>query len=187
LMAYSSIGHIGYALIGLAAATPDGIRGVLVYMAIYLFMNVGAFAVILSMRQNGRMLEGINDLAGLSRTQPGLALALAIFMFAMAGIPPTAGFFSKLYIFLAAIETRQTAMITLAIIGVVTSVVGAFYYLRVVKVMYFDEPAGAFDRPITAELKAVLFVTAVVTMFFFLLPDPVAGAAHAAAASLFVK
>lgn len=187
LMAYSSIGHIGYALIGLAAATPDGIRGVLVYMAIYLFMNVGAFAVILSMRQNGRMLEGINDLAGLSRTQPGLALALAIFMFAMAGIPPTAGFFSKLYIFLAAIETRQTAMIALAIIGVVTSVVGAFYYLRVVKVMYFDEPAGAFDRPITAELKAVLFVTAVVTMFFFLLPDPVAGAAHAAAASLFVK
>ena len=187
LMAYSSIGHIGYALIGLAAATPDGIRGVLVYMAIYLFMNVGTFAVILSMRQQGRMLEGINDLAGLSRTQPGLALALAIFMFAMAGIPPTAGFFSKLYIFLAAIETHQTAMIALAIIGVVTSVVGAFYYLRVVKVMYFDEPVGAFDRPMPAELKAVLFVTAVVTMFFFLLPDPIAGSAQAAAASLFVK
>ncbi len=187
LMAYSSIGHVGYALIGLAAATPSGIRGVLVYMAIYLFMNVGTFAVILCMRQQGRMLEGINDLAGLSRTQPGLALALAIFMFAMAGIPPTAGFFSKLYIFLAAIETHQTSMIALAIIGVVTSVVGAFYYLRVVKVMYFDEPAGVFDRPITAELKAVLFVTAVVTMFFFLLPDPVAGSAQAAAASLFVK
>jgi len=184
LMAYSSIGHIGYALIGLAAATPAGIRGVLVYMAIYLFMNVGTFAVILCMRQKGKMLEGINDLAGLSRTQPGLALALAIFMFAMAGVPPAAGFFSKLYIFLAAIDAHLNG---LAIIGVVTSAIGAFYYLRVVKVMYFDEPAGAFDRPITVELKAVLLVAAVVTMFFFLLPDPVVGSAEAAAASLFVK
>jgi NADH-quinone oxidoreductase subunit N len=184
LMAYSSIGHIGYALIGLAVATPAGIRGVLVYMAIYLFMNVGTFAVILNMRQNGKMLEGINDLAGLSRTQPGLALALAIFMFAMAGIPPTAGFFSKLYIFLAAIDAHLNG---LAVIGVVTSVVGAFYYLRIVKVMYFDEPAGAFDRPMPVELKAVLFVTAVATLFFFLLPDPVVGSAEAAAASLFAK
>jgi len=185
LMAYSSIGHIGYALIGLAAASPAGIRGVLVYMAIYLFMNVGTFAVILCMRQQGRMLEGINDLAGLSRTQPGLALALAIFMFAMAGIPPTAGFFSKLYIFVAAIEAHQSALTGLAIIGVVASVVGAFYYLRIVKVMYFDEPAGSFDRPLAPELKAVLVVAAVVTMFFFLLPDPVVGSAAAAAASLF--
>ena len=184
LMAYSSIGHIGYALIGLAAASPSGIRGVLVYMAIYLFMNVGTFAVILCMRQQGKMLEGINDLAGLSRTQPGLALALAIFMFAMAGIPPTAGFFSKLYIFLAAIDAKLTG---LAIIGVVTSVVGAFYYLRIVKVMYFDEPTGAFDRPISPELKAVLVITAIVTLFFFLLPDPIVGSAEAAAASLFAK
>ena len=184
LMAYSSIGHIGYALIGLASASPSGIRGVLVYMAIYLFMNIGTFAVILCMRQQGKMLEGISDLSGLSRTQPGLALALAIFMFAMAGIPPTAGFFSKLYIFLAAIDAKLTG---LAIIGVVTSVVGAFYYLRIVKVMYFDEPAGAFDHPISPELKAVLVVTAIVTMFFFLLPDPIVGSAEAAAASLFAK
>src|SRR5207302_683126 len=99
LMAYSSIGHVGYALIGLAAATPNGIRGVLVYMAIYLFMNIGTWTVILCMRQRGQMLEGISDLSGLGRSQPGLALALAIFMFALAGIPPTAGFFSKLYIF----------------------------------------------------------------------------------------
>ncbi|HEV2189411.1 MAG TPA: NADH-quinone oxidoreductase subunit NuoN [Stellaceae bacterium] len=182
LMAYSSIGHIGYALIGVAAASPAGIRGVLIYMAIYLFMNVGTFAVILCMRQQGRMVEGINDLAGLSRSHPGLALALAIFMFAMAGIPPTAGFFSKLYIFLAAIDVH---LIGLAVIGVVASVVGAFYYLRIVKVMYFDEPVGSFDRPLAPELKAVLLVTAVVTMFFFLLPDPVAGSAAAAAASLF--
>jgi NADH-quinone oxidoreductase subunit N len=130
------------------------------------------------------MLEGINDLAGLSRSQPGLALALAIFMFAMAGIPPTAGFFSKLYIFLAAIDAHLNG---LAVIGVVTSVVGAFYYLRIVKVMYFDDPAGAFDRPIAVELKAVLVVTAIVTLFFFLLPDPLAGSAEAAAASLFAR
>ena len=184
LMAYSSIGHIGYALIGLAAASPAGIRGVLVYMAIYLFMNVGTFAVILCMRQQGKMLEGINDLAGLARTQPGLALALAIFMFSMAGVPPAAGFFSKIYIFVAALDAKLTG---LAIIGVVTSVVGAFYYLRVVKVMYFDEPAAAFDHPITVELKAVLLVAAIITMFFFLLPDPLVGSAEAAAASLFAK
>src|SRR2546423_2767602 len=106
LMAYSSIGHVGYALIGLAAATPSGIRGVLVYMAIYLFMNVGTWAVILCMRQRGRMVEGIADLSGLGRSQPGLALALAIVMFALAASPATAGFFPKLYVFLAALDAQ---------------------------------------------------------------------------------
>jgi NADH-quinone oxidoreductase subunit N len=182
LMAYSSIGHVGYALIGLAAGTTAGIRGVLVYMAIYLFMTVGTWAVILCMRRSGRMLEGISDLAGLSRSQPGLALGLAIFMFALSGIPPTAGFFAKLYVFLAAIDAKLTG---LAVIGVVTSVVSAFYYLRVVKVMYFDEPAAAFDTPIVTELKGVVFVTAVVTMFFFVLPGPIFGAAETAASALF--
>src|SRR5437899_2836406 len=184
LMAYSSIGHVGYALIGLAAGTANGIRGVLVYLAIYLFMTVGTWAAILCMRQKGQMLEGISDLSGLGRSQPGVALALAIFMFAMAGIPPTAGFFSKLYIFLAAIDAH---LVGLAVIGVVTSVVGAFYYLRIVKVMYFDEPLGVFDRPIAVELKWVLAVTAVVTMFFILLPDPIVGSADAAAAALFAR
>src|SRR5436189_374539 len=122
LMAYSSIGHVGYALIGLATGTAAGIRGVLVYMAIYLFMTVGSWAVILCMRRNGRMLEGISDLAGLSRSQPGLALALAIFMFALSGIPPTAGLFAKLYVFLAAIDAKLTG---LAVIGVVNSGVPA--------------------------------------------------------------
>ena len=182
LMAYSSIGHVGYALIGLAAATPSGIRGILVYLAIYLFMNLGTWAVILCMRQKGRMLESISDLSGLGRTQPGLALALGIFMFALAGIPPTAGFFAKLYIFLAAIDAN---LVGLAIIGVVASVVGAFYYLRIVKVMYFDEPLIAFDRPIAPELKAVLVVTAVLTMLFIVWPDPIVGGATAAAAALF--
>jgi len=128
------------------------------------------------------MLEEIADLGGLSREQPGLALALAIFMFALAGIPPTAGLFAKLYVFLAAIDAK---LVGLAVIGVVTSVVSAFYYLRVVRVMYFDEPAGAFDRPLAAELKGVLLVTAIVTLFFFLLPGPIVGAAEAAAAALF--
>jgi NADH-quinone oxidoreductase subunit N len=117
----------------------------------------------------------------LSRSNPGLALALGIFMFAMAGIPPTAGFFSKLYIFLAAIDAHLTG---LAIIGVVTSVVGAFYYLRIVKVMYFDEPQAAFDR-VSPELKGVLVVTAIVVLFFILLPDPLVGGAQVAAQSLF--
>jgi len=184
LMAYSSISHVGYALIGLASGTAPGIRGVLVYMAIYLFMTVGTWAIILCMRRNGRMLEGISDLAGLSRTQPGLAMAFAIFMFALSGIPPTAGFFAKLYVFLAAIDAKLAG---LAVIGVVTSVVSAFYYLRVVKVMYFDEPAGAFDRPLTAELKGVVFVTAVVTLFFFVLPGPIVGGAEAAASALFAQ
>jgi NADH-quinone oxidoreductase subunit N len=184
LMAYSSIGHVGYALIGLAAATPNGIRGVLVYMAIYLFMNLGTWAVILCMQHKGRMVEGIADLSGLGRTQPGLALALGIFMFALAGIPPTAGFFPKLYVFLAAVDAH---LVGLAVIGVVASVVSTFYYLRVVKVMYFDEPIGAFDKPIAPELKWVLVVAAVITMFFILLPDPIVGGAEAAAASLFVK
>src|SRR6516164_3139520 len=184
LMAYSSISHVGYLLIGLAAGTSEGIRGVLVYATIYLFMTVGTWTVILCMRRRGRMLEGISDLAGLSQSQPGLALALAIFMFALSGVPPTAGFFAKLYVFLAAINAQLT---WLAVIGVVTSVVSAFYYLRVVKVMYFDEPVGSFDRPITAELKGVLFVTAVVTLFFFLLPGPIVGGAEAAAAALFAR
>jgi len=182
LMAYSSISHVGYALIGLAAGTASGIRGVLVYMAIYLFMTLGTWAVILCMRRQGRMLEGISDLSGLSRSQPGLALALAIFMFALSGVPPTAGFFGKLYVFLAAIDANLTG---LAVIGVVLSVVSAFYYLRVVKVMYFDEPVPAFDGPISTELKGVVFVTAVVTLFFFVLPGSIFAAAETAAAALF--
>ena len=182
LMAYSSIGHVGYALVGLAAGTESGVRGVLIYMAIYLFMNVGTFAVILCMRQKNRMVERISDLAGLSRTHPAMAVALGIFMFAMAGIPPLSGFFAKVYVFLAAVEA---GLYTLAVIGVVTSVVGAFYYLRIVKVMFFDEPVEAFDRPIGWEMSTVLTVTAVVTLLFFIVPGPILDSASAAAAVLF--
>ncbi len=182
LMAYSSIGHVGYALIGLAAGSAAGVRGILVYLAIYLFMNVGTFAVILCMRREGKLVEGIDDLAGLSRTQPGLALALGIFMFSMAGIPPLAGFFAKIYVFLAAIDAH---LYGLAVIGVLASVVGAYYYLRIVKLMYFDDPAAAFDRPIGREIQAVLVLCALVILFFFAWPGLLVDGADAVAAALF--
>jgi NADH-quinone oxidoreductase subunit N len=182
LMAYSSIGHIGYALVGLAAGTEQGVQGVIIYMAIYLVMNLGTFACILSMRNQGRMLEGIDDLRGLSKTNPMMALALAIFMFSMAGIPPLAGFFGKLYVFLAAIEAELYA---LAIIGVLASVVGAFYYLRIIKLMYFDEPVETLDRPLGLSAAGIMTVTAVAILFFFLVPGPLVEGAGAAAASLF--
>lgn len=181
LMAYSSIGHVGYALIGLAVADQEGVRGMLIYLAIYLFMNVGTFAVILSMRFKGRATEQISDLAGLSKTHPVMALWLAIFMFSMAGIPPLAGFFGKLYVFLAAI---QAELYGLAVIGVLTSVVAAFYYLRIIKVMYFDEPVEAFDRPSRAT-SAILGICGLFVTFFILYPAPILAAASAAAASLF--
>jgi NADH-quinone oxidoreductase subunit N len=182
LMAYSSIGHIGYALVGLAAGTEEGIRGIAIYMAIYLAMNVGAFCCILSMRRQGRLVEGISDLAGLARNQPMMAMAMAIFMFSMAGIPPLAGFFGKLYVFLAAVHE---GLYTLAIVGVLTSVIGAFYYLRIIKVMYFDEPADAFERSSGGEIKAVMAVMGLFTLLFVVYPGPLEGAAEAAAAVLF--
>ncbi|MEW6123407.1 MAG: NADH-quinone oxidoreductase subunit NuoN [Pseudomonadota bacterium] len=181
LLAYSSIGHMGFALVGLAAATPQGVRGVMVYMTIYVAMTLGSFACVLAMRRNGRAVETIDDLAGLARTRPLMALALAGLMFSLAGIPPLAGFLAKYYVFLAAI---QAGLYGLAVIGVLASVVGAYYYLRVVKIMYFDEPADAFD-PMPGELKAVLSVSGLFTVFYFLWPAPLIDAAGAAARALF--
>ncbi len=181
LMAYSSIGHMGFALIGLAAATQEGVQGVLVYMAIYVAMTLGTFACILSMRRDGQMVEDIGDLAGLARTRPTMAFFLAMLLFSLAGIPPLAGFFAKFYVFLAAIKA---GLFTLAVIGVVTSVVGAYYYLAIVKIMYFDEPAKPFE-PMPYELKAVLAVTGLFNLLFFVYPSPLVDAANAAAKSLF--
>jgi NADH-quinone oxidoreductase subunit N len=181
LMAYSAIGHMGYALVGLAPGTPEGIRGALVYMVVYVFMSAGTFAVIIAMRRRGHAVERISELSGLSRTDPGLALAMAIFMFSMAGVPPLSGFFGKLYVFLSAV---QSGLWTLAIVGVLTSVVGAYYYLRVVKVMYFDPPAEAFDRR-PAALSFVAAATGLFTTFFFVFPAPFINAAQAAAKALF--
>jgi len=182
LMAYSSIGHVGYALVGLAAGTAAGVRGVLIYMAIYVFMTLGAFAVILIMKRKGRMVEGIDDLRGLSRTHPRVAAAMAIFMFSMAGIPPLAGFFGKLYVFLAAIEA---GLVWLAVYGVLTSVVGAFFYLRIIKLMYFDEVREPLDRSRDQAVNIVMWATAAFTALFFLLPTPLLNAAGGAAAVFF--
>jgi NADH-quinone oxidoreductase subunit N len=180
LMAYSSIGHVGFALIGLAVGNEAGLRGMLLYMAIYLVMNLGAFGVLLAMRREGRALEGVDDLAGLGRTSPGLALAMAVFMFSMAGIPPLAGFFGKLYVFLAAV---QAGFWTLAVLGVLASVVSAYYYLRIVKVMYFDAPAGAMDT-LPAGVAVVVAGSGLFTALFALFPAPILAAAQAAVAAL---
>jgi NADH-quinone oxidoreductase subunit N len=182
LMAYSSIGHVGYALVGLAAGTEAGVNGVVVYMAIYLVMNMGTFACILCMRRKDVMVEEINDLKGLSKSNPLMALVLAIFMFSMAGIPPLAGFFGKLYVFMAAIDAGLYA---LAVVGVLSSVVGAFYYLRIVKLMYFDEPSEAFDQPIGGEMVLILAGTGTAILLFFVFPGPLLDSAAAAAATLF--
>ncbi len=181
LMAYSSIGHMGFALVGLAAGTAEGVQGVLVYIAIYMAMTLGAFACILSMRHNGRMVEEIADLAGLARTKPAMAFFFALLMFSLAGIPPLAGFFAKYYVFLAAIKANLFA---LAVIGVVTSVVGAYYYLLIVKTIYFDDPMKSFD-PMPLEQAAVLAVAGLFNLLFFVYPAPLLDAATAAAKSLF--
>ncbi len=181
LMAYSSIGHMGFALVGLAAGSEAGVQGVMVYLVIYLAMTLGAFACILAMRRHDQMVEDIDALAGLSRTQPLVAFCLAAIMFSLAGIPPLAGFFAKYYVFLAAIEK---GLYVLAVIGVIASVVGAFYYLRIVKIMYFDEPDGEFD-PMPMELRAVLAVSGIFVIGFLVFAAPIIAAAGAAAGSLF--
>ncbi|HLF58511.1 MAG TPA: NADH-quinone oxidoreductase subunit NuoN, partial [Alphaproteobacteria bacterium] len=184
LLAYSSIGHVGYALIGLSAGGEKGVQSVIIYMTIYLVMVVGTWGCVLCMRQHDRMVEKIGDLAGLGRTHPMLALAMAIFMFSMAGIPPLAGFFGKVYVFLAAIEAQ---LYTLAVIGVLSSVVAAYYYLKIVKLMYFDEPKDALARPINRELAWVIAATGFFTLLFFVYPGPVLTRAGAAAAALFAS
>jgi NADH-quinone oxidoreductase subunit N len=181
LMAYSSIGHMGFALIGLAAGTPEGVQGVLIYMAIYLAMTLGTFACILAMQRGGANVEEISDLAGLARNNPLMALFLGILLFSLAGIPPLAGFFAKFYVFLAAIKA---GLYPLAVLGVLASVVGAYYYLLIVKVMYFDEPAPAFE-PMRQELKFVLAVSGLFTLLFIIYPGPLVDAAAFAAKSLF--
>jgi NADH-quinone oxidoreductase subunit N len=181
LMAYSSIGHMGFALVGLAAGTQEGAQGVLVYIAIYVAMTLGSFAIILTMKRNGQPLESISDFAGLSRTNPAVAFFFAMFLFSLAGVPPLAGFFGKFYVFMAAIKS---GLFVLAVVGVLASVVGAFYYLRIVKLMYFDEPTGALD-PMRVELRTVLAVTGVFNILFFVYPAPLVSAASLAAKSLF--
>jgi len=181
LMAYSSIGHMGFALVGLAAGSEAGVQGVVIYLLIYLAMTLGAFACILSMRRRDAMVEDIGDLAGLSKTNPIMAFMLAMILFSLAGIPPLAGFFAKFYVFLAAIEAN---LYTLAVIGVLASVVGAYYYLRIIKIMYFDEPAEGFES-MPMELRLVLGVSGAFVLLFAFIAGQVGDAAAMAARTFF--
>lgn len=183
LLAYSSIGNIGYALVGLAAGTEQGVQGVVLYMIIYLIMTLGTFACVLAMRRKGRMLEEIGDLSGIARHHPGLAFVFAMLMFSLAGIPPLAGFFAKYFVFAAAVNAGLYA---LAVIGVVTSVVGAYYYIRMVKIMYFDEPKEAFDA-MDGEVKLIAYASGAFTLLFVLpwIASPIIDVAAAAAKSLY--
>jgi NADH-quinone oxidoreductase subunit N len=181
LMAYSSIGHMGFALVGLAANSEAGVRGVIIYMLIYVVMTLGTFAFIISMRRKEGNVERISDLAGLSHTNPVMATILTILLFSLAGIPPLAGFWAKWYVFLAAINSGLYA---LAIIGVLTSVVAAFYYLRIIKIMWFDEPVGGFV-PMASELRLVLGVSGAFVLFYVLIGGPISTYAEAAAKTFF--
>ena len=181
LMAYSSIGHMGYALLGLAAGTTAGVEGVLIYMTIYLITNAGVFVCILAMRRDGEAVETISDLAGLARTRPILALAFAALMLSLAGLPPFAGFLAKFYIFLAVVAVHMYA---LAVLGVLASVVGAYYYLRIVKIMYFDDPVPAFDPDMSWNLKAILTVSSLFVVWFVASGGQIVSVAAASAKAL---
>lgn len=184
LLAYSSINNVGFALIGLAAGTIDGVTGVLFYMTVYLVMTLGSFLCVLQMRDaDGNPVETLASLNGLSRSRKGLAAALAVFMFSLAGIPPLLGFWPKFAVFTAAIDAE---LYLLAVVGVVASVVGAYYYLRVIKAMYFDEPAPAFAASNSSVNAALIGIAALVCSPLGMLAiGPLAGAARAAASALF--
>jgi NADH-quinone oxidoreductase subunit N len=181
LMAYSSIGHMGFAMVGLAAANESGVQGVLMYMAIYLVMTLGAFAAILSMRVTGTYVENIGDLAGLARRNGTMAFFLSAIMLSLAGIPPLAGFWAKWFVFMPAINA---GLYPLAVLGVLASTVACFYYLRIVKIIYFDDPARAFDKASPA-VTGVLGLSSLMIVLFSFWPGPITGAAAVAAKSLF--
>ena len=168
LMAYSSIGHMGYALAGLAAGTNAGIQSTIIYLTIYLVMNLGAFGCIFMMKRENVFYENINELSGLSKNHPVLSLSFLIILFSLAGIPPLAGFFAKFYVFMSVIEVK---MYTLAVIGLVTTVVSAFYYLRIIKVIYFDKPKKPFEKCYDWGLKISLILSSILILIYFVYPS----------------
>jgi NADH-quinone oxidoreductase subunit N len=169
LLAYSSIGHVGYILIGLASANAAGIKGVVIYMLIYVVMNIAIFSIILSLKYNNSYIEKISDLSGLSKSKPIISLSIAIIMLSLAGIPPFAGFFGKFYIFIAALKAD---LILLAVLGVISSVISAYYYLRIIKVLYFDEVGDSnYQSIITSQSLAVLICAILFLSFFIFYPS----------------
>lgn len=181
LLAYSSIGHVGFMLVGLAAGNAAGVQAMLVYLGLYIFMSAGMFGCVLLMRRGGQYVESIHDLAGLSQTNPLGAIVISLFMFAMAGIPPLGGFFGKMYILLAA---SSAGLSWLAVIAVLSSVISGYYYIRIVKIMYFDEPKASFDKTCSCYVSFGIAICAFVTLFFFLLPTPLIAQAKLAAVAL---
>ena len=180
LMAYSSIGHVGFALVGLAANSEEGVQGVLIYMAIYLVMTLGTFACILAMRRKDETVEEISELSGLAQTNLPMAFALAMLMFSLAGIPPLAGFWGKFYVIAAAVKANMT---TLAVIAVLASVVAAFYYIRIVLVMFVEEPKEKF-LAVEGKVAVVMALATIFVLGFIVYPGPLVEAAAAAAKSL---
>ena len=168
LMAYSSIGHIGYAIAGIAAGTENGFKSTLVYISIYIVMNIGAFACILLMKRGGKYVEDIEELSGISKNHPLVSLGLLIILFSLAGIPPLAGFFAKFYIFMAVVESE---MYTLAIVGLVTTVLSAFYYIRIIKIMYFDESRKPFEKIVDYKIHGSILISCILLVTFFLYPS----------------
>jgi len=168
LMAYSSIGHMGYALAGIATGTNEGIQSTVVYLTIYLIMNLGVFGCIFMMKRENVFYESINDLSGMSKNHPMLALSFLIMLFSLAGIPPLAGFFAKFYIFMAVIEMKMYA---LAIIGLITTVVSAFYYLRIIKIIYFDKANKPFDQIYDWGLRVSLIISTISILLYFIYPS----------------
>ena len=168
LVAYSSIGHIGYALAGLAIGTNDGIQSSIVYICIYLVMNLGLFSCLLMMRRNDQYFETIDDLSGLSKNHPVLSLSLLVILFSLAGIPPLAGFFAKFYIFKSVIEQ---SMYFLAIVGLLSTVIAAFYYLRIIKAIYFDEEKEKYDSDHSIWLRMSLTFSTLLILLYFIFPS----------------
>ena len=168
LMAYSSIGHIGYAIAGVASGTTNGFKSTLVYISIYVVMNIGAFGCILLMKRGGKYLEDIDELSGVSKNHPLMSLALLIILFSLAGIPPLAGFFAKFFIFMAVIESE---MYILAIVGLVTTVISSFYYIRIIKIMYFDKSKKPFEKFTDYKIHLPIILSCMILVTFFLYPS----------------
>ena len=168
LIAYSSIGHIGYTLAGLATGSNEGIQSSITYMCIYIIMNLALFSCLLMFKKNNQYYENINDLSGLSKNHPLLSISLLIILFSLAGIPPLAGFFAKFYIFKAVIEE---SMYFLAIVGLLSTVVAAFYYLRIIKIIYFDKEKEKYDTDHSLWLKSSLAVSTILILLYFISPS----------------
>ena len=168
LIAYSSIGHIGYALAGLSVGTNEGLQSSIVYISIYIVMNLGFFSCLLMMKKNDLYFETIDDLSGLSRNHPILSICFMVVLFSLAGIPPLAGFFAKFYIFKSVIEQ---SMYFLAIVGLLSTVIAAFYYLRIIKVIYFDEPKEKYDTDHSIWLKISLTFSTLLILLYFTFPS----------------